>query len=83
MANLGVPGMAIIFRIGWEVRNIHTIFDYIQNSIEMGMEAARQLSGWGPSRGPGFHEGGHSPNKWRDAIDEQRCTDLQWMEYTT
>ena len=55
LANLGAPGLSIIFRIGWEARTVHSLFDYVTGSQEMDAMAARKLSGWTTN------DGGHSP----------------------
>jgi hypothetical protein len=36
----------IIFRAGWEVRNAHTLFDYLQRESVHDLEAAKACAGW-------------------------------------
>jgi hypothetical protein len=38
--------MQIVFRAGWEVRNVHTIFDYLQREGVHDLEAAKACAGW-------------------------------------
>ncbi len=57
--------MAIIFRVGWIVRSVHSLFDYVQGSPEMDNEAGRQLSGWRGMRG----DGGITPTAPEDVVE--------------
>jgi hypothetical protein len=36
----------IVFRAGWEVRNAHTLFDYLQRESVHDLEAAKACAGW-------------------------------------
>jgi orotate phosphoribosyltransferase len=36
----------IIFRAGWQVRNVHTVFDYLQREGVNDLEAAKACAGW-------------------------------------
>jgi hypothetical protein len=36
----------IIFRAGWDVRNLHTLFDYLQREKVHDLEAAKACAGW-------------------------------------
>jgi hypothetical protein len=36
----------IIFRAGWDVRNVHTLFDYLQRESVHDLEAAKACAGW-------------------------------------
>jgi len=44
----------VIFRAGWTVQNVHTIFDYIVKDSHHDVEAAKTCAGW--------------KNKWNDHI---------------
>ncbi len=41
-----VSGLPQIFRSGWEVRGMHSVFDYIVGSVTMEHQAGKALSGW-------------------------------------
>lgn len=38
--------VVIIFRAGWEMRNAHTLFDYLIRDQQHDVEAAKVLAGW-------------------------------------
>ena len=42
----GLKGTSVIFRSGWEFRNVHTLFDYLVSDPFNDACAARSLSGW-------------------------------------
>ena len=73
LANLGAPGLSIIFRIGWAARTVHSLFDYVTGSQEMDAMAARKLSGWTTN------DGGHSP----DPADAIRGSENQEEQHGT
>jgi hypothetical protein len=46
MANSSLQPLAIIFRGGWEMRNVHTLFDYIYQKEKHDINAAKVCAGW-------------------------------------
>lgn len=46
LANKGASIMAIIYRVGWEARSIHTVFDYIYATVPLQKVAGKIISGW-------------------------------------
>ena len=48
------------FRSGWTVKNMHSAFDYIFNSVRKDMSCAKVLSGWTTIRN-GEYNGGIPP----------------------
>ena len=46
LADHGNNPISTIFRVGWDLRSLHTLFDYIVGSQALDDEAAKVLSGW-------------------------------------
>lgn len=62
LADFGCNPISTIFRVGWDLRSVHTLFDYIVGSKVLDEKAGRTLSGWyNVSHGSG-DSGGLPPN---------------------
>lgn len=46
LSNSRACGLPQIFRAGWEVRNVHSLFDYIHGTKQMDRESAKALANW-------------------------------------
>lgn len=61
MASYQLPAMAVIFRGGWETRNLHTIFDYFAGSAKHDVDAGKVCAGW-KHLYAGEYWGGYTPS---------------------
>jgi len=41
-----VPFQYLVFRLGWVVKNMHTIYDYVHDSEFKDISAAKKLADW-------------------------------------
>ena len=78
-------GLAQIFRTGWEVRGIHSIFDYVVGTQNMIHTAGKTLANWHSQMGPNNIGGGmppcardimHSPGLFDAFVDHLFCNDF-------
>jgi hypothetical protein len=46
MGSSSLKTLPIIFRAGWEMRNAHTLFDYIVKQLKHDIDAAKVCAGW-------------------------------------
>jgi hypothetical protein len=46
LSDYGNNPISTIFRVGWDLRSLHTLFDYIVGSKVLDDQAGRTLSGW-------------------------------------
>ena len=91
----GVSGLAQIFRAGWVVRGIHSLFDYVVGSRPLLQAAGKALSNWTCKLGDVI-AGGQPPNLadistarekldafveaiFGDDEDEQWSTPIRWV----
>jgi hypothetical protein len=58
----------IIFRAGWDVRNAHTLFDYLQRETVHDLEAAKACAGWQTKMLEDRIQGGYT-NKLEDLTE--------------
>lgn len=61
MAASGLYVLSIVFRCGWETRNMHTLFDYVTGNAEHDINAGKVLAGWKQKFGDGYY-GGYNPS---------------------
>ena len=59
--------IAQIFRAGWEMRNVHTLFDYITGTENSDKRAGKVISGWNFKVGDSYY-GGYPP-ALQDIVD--------------
>ena len=55
-----LPFQTIVFRAGWMVKNLHSAFDYIFNSLKKDDDCAHVLAGW-MNQSDNKFQGGYSP----------------------
>ena len=60
LAESGVGGLQTIFRLGWVVRNLYSIFDYIIVTSAMTRHSGKVQAGWNMKL-PGENYGGYPP----------------------
>ena len=53
--------LAQVFRSGWELRNVHSLFDYIVGSAKLLQQAGRSAAGWSHHNQSGEPRGGVPP----------------------
>lgn len=53
--------LSVIQRVGWQLKNMHTIFDYLTNSASNDRQTAYHLSGWSTPDFTGRLFGGRPP----------------------
>jgi hypothetical protein len=61
MADSSSAGLPQIFRTGWEVRTIHTLFDYVVGTSKMSRIATKNQNGWHFQGPDGNIIGGYPP----------------------
>jgi hypothetical protein len=61
MAELGACPISIIYRVGWECRSIHSLFDYVHETKPLQKSAGKILSGWLPRNAIDNDAGGVPP----------------------
>jgi len=61
MAELGACPISIIYRVGWECRSIHSLFDYVHETKPLQKSAGKILSGWLPRNAIDNDVGGIPP----------------------
>jgi hypothetical protein len=67
LSDYGNNPISTIFRVGWDLRSLHTLFDYVIDSKVMDDQAGRTLSGWhNVSHSSG--DSGHLPPTFDDAL---------------
>lgn len=57
MGSSSLKTLPIIFRAGWEMRNAHTLFDYIVKQLKHDIDAAKVCAGWRMPYGDGIFGG--------------------------
>ena len=55
-----LPFQTIVFCAGWMVKNLHSAFDYIFNSVKKDDDCAHVLAGW-MNQADNKFQGGYSP----------------------
>ncbi len=48
LAESSAGGLAQVFRTGWQLRGLHTLFDYVVSSKPLTNKAGKALAGWRP-----------------------------------
>jgi len=67
LSDYGNNPISTIFRVGWDLRSLHTLFDYVIGSKVLDDQAGRTLSGWhNVSHGSG--DSGGLPPTFDDAL---------------
>jgi hypothetical protein len=61
MADSSSAGLAQIFRTGWQVRTLHTVFDYVVGTAKMDRKATKNQNGWHFPGPDGEIYGGYPP----------------------
>jgi hypothetical protein len=61
MADSSSAGLPQIFRTGWEVRTLHTLFDYVVGTSKMDRTATKNQNGWHFAGPDGNIIGGYPP----------------------
>ena len=61
MADGYASALAIVFRVGWNLRNESTLFDYIYQKANLTSDGGKVLSGWNYKYG-NIQHGGYSPD---------------------
>jgi hypothetical protein len=69
MADSSSAGLAQIFRTGWAVRTLHTVFDYVVGTAKMNRLATKNQNGW-HFKGPNDEIIGGYPQEIKDIIVE-------------
>jgi hypothetical protein len=69
MADSSSAGLAQIFRTGWEVRTLHTLFDYVVGTSKMSRTATKNLNRW-HYQGPDNNVIGGYPPEIKDIVVE-------------
>jgi hypothetical protein len=71
----GLPMHAIVFRSGWDMKNLHTIFDYIVKSMINDERCGKALAGWRMKYGDTYF-GGYPPELLEITDEPERVQDL-------
>lgn len=54
LTNSDLGTMTVIFRCGWEMRNVHTIFEYTVRSDKHDIMASKVIAGWRYKHGDNY-----------------------------